>query len=125
MVASSFLRKIFVVATVLVVAVVPGRISLSDKYNISDSKCRTFVASNQSRVCPTWFVPNFEIKDRCDCGASFESSVKCYSTHSKLRTGFCMTYNETSRLTFVGLCPYSANQIVTHASIHYLQMSCS
>ena len=25
-----------------------------------------------------------------------------------------MTYNETSKLTFVGLCPYSANQIVTH-----------
>ena len=111
MAASSFLRKIFVVATVLVVAVVPGRISLSDNYI---SNCRTFVASNQSGVCPTWFVPNFDIKDRCDCGPSFESSVKCYSnSDSGLRPGFCMTYNETSKLTSVGSCPYSANQIIT------------
>ena len=72
MAASSFLRKIFVVATVLVVAVVPGRISLSDNYT---SNCRTFVASNQSRVCPTWFVPNFEIKDRCDCGPSLKGVI--------------------------------------------------
>ena len=111
MTASSFLRKIIVFATVLVVAVVPGRISLSDNYI---ANCRTFVASNQSRVCPTWFVPNFKIKDRCDCGPSFKRSVKCYSNYnSSLRTGFCMTYNETSKLTFVGSCPYSTNQIVT------------
>ena len=108
MTASSFLRKIFVVVAVLVVAVVPGRISLSDNYT---ANCRTFVASNQSRVCPTWYVPNFEIKDRCDCGEDFYRSVKCYpNSNSSLRTGFCMTYNKTSRLTSVGSCPYNTNQ---------------
>ena len=102
---SSSLRKFFVV--IVLVIVVPGRTCFSNNSNCTES-----VARSPPGACPTGFVPSHTIKDRCDCGVSFNTAVKCYSSSnsSSLRGGYCMTYNETSKLTFVGSCPYGANQ---------------
>ena len=109
MTSSSLLSKVFI--TVVLVAVVPGSISLGDKCT---SNCTNFIARSPPGVCPTWLVPNYTIKDRCDCGIDFIRSVKCYSSSnsSLLRNGYCMTYNETSKLTFIGDCPYNTNQAI-------------
>ena len=101
------LRSVFLF--LVLVVVVPGRISPSEY-----TKCTAIVERSLPGLCPTWFVPN---KDRrvCDCGERFDGSVKCVpsSNSSSLRIGYCMTYNETSKLTSIGPCPYNTNKQAT------------
>ena len=108
MTASSFYRKLFV--AVVLVIVVSGKVGLSDY----TSNCTKSVARSPPGVCPTWFVENID-KKRCDCREGPGRSVKCLSNSnsSLLRSSFCMTYNETSKLTYAGSCPYGANRETT------------
>ena len=102
----SLLRNV-VVAVVLVI-VVPTRSFSSNKIS-TNKKCTEFVARNLSGVCPTWFVPNI---NECDCGRDFQNAIKCHphSNSTSLKIVYCMTYNGTNKLTFVGMCPYNTNR---------------
>ena len=66
--------------------------------------------------CPTWFVPQISNHTSgCECGVQTFSSdlvVKCddYSNRSMLRSGFCMTYNESTDVTVAGRCPYNSHK---------------
>ena len=92
------LEKVFITAVLLVL--VPG---LSAK-----KKCAEFVARNPSGVCPTWLYPSSEDGKECECGPEFKKAIHChYHTNSTLKIAYCMSYNETSKLTFVGQCPYN------------------
>ena len=92
------LGKVFITAVLLVL--VPG---LSDK-----KKCAEFVERNPSGVCPTWLFPSSEDGKECECGPEYKKAIHChYQSNSTLKIGYCMTYNETSKLTFVGQCPYN------------------
>ena len=96
------LGKVLITAAVLLV-LVPG---LSAK----NKKCAKFVARNPSGVCPTWLFPSSEDGRECECGSEYKKAIHChYHSNSTvtLKIAFCMTYNETSKLTFVGQCPYN------------------
>ena len=99
----SWLRIFFVTVVTVLVIVVPVTNSSSDAKN-----CTLSVERNHSGVCPTWFVPSSK---ECECGPDFQNAVHChYHSNSTLKIGYCMTHNETSKLTFVGQCPYNTNR---------------
>ena len=102
------LGKVFVTAVLLVLVVVPasGKVSFSQANN----NCTKFVARNHSVVCPTWLFPSSEDGKECECGPDFKKAIHCrYHSTSSLKIAYCMTYNETSKLTSVGQCPYNTN----------------
>ena len=81
-----------------------GKISLSAK-----NKCAEFVVRNLQGVCPTWFFQSSEDGKEYECGPDFNKATHCHyhSNSTTLNIAYCMTYNETSKLTFVGQCPYN------------------
>ena len=98
------LGKVLITAVLLVL--VRG---LSDK-----KKCAKFVARNPSGVCPTWLFPSSEDGKECECGPEFKKAIHCHDhSNSTLKIGYCMTYNEKSKLTFVGQCPYNTKAVST------------
>ena len=69
----------------------------------------------QQQQCPTWFIPEGNHTGDCKCGVqTFFSTVivKCDETsnQSMLASYTCMTYNESTGVTIVGLCPYNSHK---------------
>ena len=64
-------------------------------------------------VCPPWFIPDNKSSTGCSCvrayGAVECSLADCSSSESPLlHLGFCMTYNNATKTTEYGPCPYIA-----------------
>lgn len=59
-------------------------------------------------LCPPWFFYN-TIQNECQCFHNDNSlrwsNVRCTEGGALLAFGWCMTYDEESRGTFIGLCP--------------------
>ena len=74
------------------------------------------IQKNQEQHCPTWFVPQNNHTSDCMCGAQIISYsgvvVKCddHSNQSMMLSEFCITYDESTDLTFVGECPYNSHK---------------
>ena len=66
---------------------------------------REIVASTQDQ-CPPWFLYNSTLKD-CQCFQEDNplNNVMCTEDGALLAFGWCMTYDEESGGTFLGLCP--------------------
>ena len=77
----------------------------------SFSVAKNCAESNCSGICPTWFVPRSRDNKECECGPDYQKAMKCNSNSNStlLKFGHCMTYNKTSKLTFVGQCPYNTH----------------
>ena len=109
----SLQRNFLITVTVVLVVVISGKNSFSAANN-----CTSSVAKNPPGRCSTWFVPSSGDGKECTCGPRDRKGVKCYSNSNStsLRLGHCMTYDETSKLTFEGQCPYNTH---TEASLFY------
>ncbi len=57
--------------------------------------------------CPTWFVPDINGKG-CRCGNGC-GGLKCYvdSNRTVLQSQHCMTFDNVTKLTLVGPCPFN------------------
>ena len=64
-----------------------------------------FTSANQGD-CPPWSFPDANNGTDCVCRSAERLEVKCSRGHAMLRVGVCMTYNSTTEITEIGLCPY-------------------
>ena len=65
-----------------------------------------FTTANQSD-CPPWFFPDADNGTECVCSsAETEKAVECGKDTALLRIGVCMTYNNKTKETEIGQCPY-------------------
>ena len=73
----------------------------------------------QTDGCPTWFVLN---DHTCECGDPIDIAVKCdrYHNQSLLSLDFCMTWDEPSNATLVGVCPY--NNHISDVDLLYVKL---
>ena len=57
--------------------------------------------------CPTWFIPSSD-NTGCECGADL-SGIKCNQTSKQawLYVSKCMTYENATKNTLVGDCPFN------------------
>ena len=69
---------------------------------------------SQEQSCPTWYwETEYNGVTRCVCGATLEDSIVCnYTTQETLiSAGYCMSYNDTTKKTVAGECPFSNHHI--------------
>ena len=77
---------------------------------IADDSQRGGSVAVEKKPCPTWYQ---EVKyngvTRCVCGATLEDHIVCnYTTQETLiSAGYCMSYNDTTKDTVAGGCPFS------------------
>ena len=65
-----------------------------------------FTTANQSD-CPPWFFPDADNGTECVCSsAETDKAVECGKDTALLRIGVCMTYNNKTKETEIGQCPY-------------------
>ena len=58
-------------------------------------------------VCPPWFFPDADNGTKCVCSRVVtDKTVKCSNDTALLRIGVCMTYNNETKDTEIGHCPY-------------------
>ena len=63
-------------------------------------------AANQIN-CPTWSFPDADNGTECVCSSVETAEVlKCSKDTVLLRIGYCMTYNNDTKDTESGQCPY-------------------
>ena len=65
---------------------------------------------SQEQSCPTWYrETKYNGVTRCVCGATLDDSIVCnYTTQETLIfAGYCMSYNDTTKQTVAGGCPFS------------------
>ena len=66
-------------------------------------------SQSKDHECPTWFIPSNN-NTGCECGAGLiGGKVKCNQNSKKvwLHISFCMTYDNATKNTLVGRCPFS------------------
>ena len=64
--------------------------------------------------CPAWFFPDADNSTRCVCSINHHENenVKCSKDTALSRIGFCMTYNNITKDTEFGMCPYIFQRII-------------
>ena len=78
---------------------------------LSDT-CKDSLSVNPPTACPTW---QYKKDGSCQCPYKYQTKyISCSSNtdsnHSQLtleQKDYCITYNNTSNLTFIGKCPYN------------------
>ena len=78
----------------------------------SSQKRRLSVVQEQS--CPTWYrETEYNGVTRCVCGATLDGAIVCnYTTQETLvNVGHCMSYNDTTKETVAGECPFSSHHV--------------
>ena len=56
--------------------------------------------------CPPWFILDADNGAECVCNVGTDKAVKCNKDTAMLRIGYCMTYNNETKDTEIGPCPY-------------------
>ena len=77
---------------------------------IVDGSQRGGLSVVQEQSCPTWYrETKYNGVTRCVCGATLEENIACnYTTQETLIfAGYCMSYNDTTKDTVAGGCPFS------------------
>ena len=74
-------------------------------------------------ACPPWFFPDTDNGTECVC-SSYETAtvVKCSKGTALLRIGVCMTYNNETRDTEIGPCPYILKRSNFSSGNHYFHL---
>ena len=72
--------------------------------------------------CPPWFFSNAENGTGCVCSNALSRKVKCSRDTALLRIGNCMTYNQATEDTEIGLCPYISNHFNPKRDNYYLPL---
>ena len=78
------------------------------KGNVTTSQLEVYRDSKfKDRKCPTWFVPSSN-NTGCECGADL-TGIKCKRNSKEvwLYVLACMTYDNATKNTLVGRCPFS------------------
>ena len=76
----------------------------------------------QQDICPPWFVPDNRSSTGCSCHSLYPN-VLCGSDYPLLHLGNCMTYNNETKVTAVGPCPYIAHYNTTFVDqVLYIQL---
>ena len=68
----------------------------------------------QEQSCPTWYrETKYNGVTRCVCGTTLDGAIVCnYTTQETLiYVGLCMSYNDTTKETVAGECPFSSHHI--------------
>ena len=55
--------------------------------------------------CPTWY--HMTSDGKCECGEDFRFVLCSTKKRVELMNGFCMGYDNASKVTVLGYCPYS------------------
>ena len=79
-----------------------------------DGSQRGILSISQEQSCPTWYrETKYNGVTRCVCGASLEENIVCnYTTQETLIfAGYCMSYNDTTKETVAGGCPFSNHHV--------------
>ena len=79
---------------------------------IADDSQRGRSISVEEQPCPTWYrETKYNGVTRCVCGITLENNIMCnYTTQETLiSSGYCMSYNDTTKDTVVGGCPFSSH----------------
>ena len=77
---------------------------------IADDSQRGGSVAVEKKPCPTWYQETkYNGVTRCVCGATLEDYIVCNYTTQKtlIFAGYCMSYNDTSKDTVAGGCPFS------------------
>ena len=100
--------RLLAIGKVLVTAGLLAVVARSSANNYTND-CTESVARIPPGVCPTW---HYQYSGKCDCASEFEKAIKCrsQSNSTSLKFAYCMTFNETSNLTFIGHCPYNRHR---------------
>ena len=88
-------------------------------YSILHSTWLSSVAV-EKQSCPTWYQETkYNRVAKCVCGATLDDNIMCnYTTQETLIfAGYCMNYNDTTKITVAGGCPFSNHH--DGASIFY------
>ena len=57
--------------------------------------------------CPPWFFPDADNGTECVCSSiETDKVVRCSKDTALLRIGVCITYDNETKVTEIGLCPY-------------------
>ena len=57
--------------------------------------------------CPAWFIPDADNGTECVCSTlGTDKAVKCSKDAALLKIGLCMTYNNETKDTEIGPCPF-------------------
>ena len=102
----------YVIVVVILFALVNGTTCFQvDNY----TNCTASLNDSLPGICPTWFVPNLKT-GRCDCSKENEKIEQCkqYGNTTYITYGVCVTYNNKSKLTVVGECPYNTASAKGH-----------
>ncbi len=85
---------------------VPSNEFSSDNVSESKSSGNNNHCSNDS-ICPTWFTCN--AKNRCQCDSGYTMAIRCdnQAQTSAVLNCNCVTYDNESKLTYVGACFYN------------------
>ena len=73
--------------------------------------------------CPPWFFPDLDNGTGCVCNTAHPSEVKCSRDAALLRIGNCITYNQVTEDTEIGLCPYISKHCNLQRDNYYLQVN--
>ena len=77
---------------------------------VPDDSQRGRSISVEEQSCPTWYQETkYNRVAKCVCGATLEDHILCNYTTQKtlIFAGYCMSYNDTTKLTVAGGCPFS------------------
>ena len=77
---------------------------------VPDDSQRGRSISIEEQPCPTWYrETKYSGVTRCVCGATLEDHIVCNYTTQKtlIFPGYCMSYNDTTKDTVAGGCPFS------------------
>ena len=64
----------------------------------------------EKQSCPTWYQETkYNRVAKCVCGATLDDNIMCnYTTQETLIfAGYCMNYDDTTKITVAGGCPFS------------------
>ena len=79
-----------------------------------DGSQRGSLSVVQEQSCPTWYrETKYNGVTRCVCGATLDGAIECnYTTQETLiSAGYCMSYNDTTKETVAGGCPFSNHHV--------------
>ena len=61
----------------------------------------------------------------CTSPGWHDTILNCFNNETHLRVGFCITYNQTSDIAFITLCPYFRPEVfhvIEHKGAHYITL---
>ncbi len=83
----------------------------------------SLIVSNSTISCPTWYLPSKHDPNICECGNSLGRRLECLNNQEiSARIMYCMSYDEHTKQTLVGNCPYMSLESRNYSlSSYFLQ----